>query len=234
MKFQGSFDELKSRISEAGVVGTWYEKGNQKQFKAKSGTALSWYSTTETVSFQGSEEDKEKLIGALGDMAREAVPAVTKKRIFVVHGHDVTAREQLELILHRLDLDPFVLVNTSGGGRTIIDALEGQIGKRPEVEFGIVLMTPDDMGYAKRDGEKEVKPRARQNVLLETGMLLSSLTRARVAILVKGFVELPSDVHGVIYLHFNDHVKEIVPKLAERLQLAGISITPEQIAKATT
>jgi len=42
------------------------------------------------------------------------------------------------------------------------------------------------MGYAKKDGPEKAEPRARQNVILETGMLLSSLTRARMAIVIKG------------------------------------------------
>jgi len=117
---------------------------------------------------------------------------------------------------------------------TIIESLERKIGKAGESRFGIVLLTPDDVGYAKRDGEKEAKPRARQNVIMEMGMLLSSLARERVAILVKGFVELPSDAAGIIYLHFNDHVKEVVPKLAERLQAYGIPLTAAQISSAAS
>ena len=89
----------------------------------------------------------------------------SSERIFVVYGHDETAREQLEVVLHRLALDPFVLGITSGSGLTIIEALEKEIlspnrGKR----FGIVLLTPDDMGYKKEDGPEEAEPRARQNV----------------------------------------------------------------------
>jgi predicted nucleotide-binding protein len=112
--------------------------------------------------------------------------------------------------------------------------MERQIGRTPEAEFGIVLMTPDDVGYAKRDGEQAAKPRPRQNVIMEMGMLLSSLTRERVAILVKGFVEQPSDAHGIIYLHFNDHVKEVVPRLAERLRTAGFCLDPSRITRAAT
>jgi predicted nucleotide-binding protein len=99
--------------------------------------------------------------------------------VFVVHGHDPGAREQLELVLHKLGLQPFVLQNTDGGGLTIIESLERMIGKNATSSFGIVLLTPDDMGYAKQDGEAEAKPRARQNVILEMGMLLASLTRER-------------------------------------------------------
>ena len=160
----------------------------------------------------------------------ESDPAAT--RVFLVHGHDEVAREQLERILMIFGLEPFVLQNTAGDGLTIIEALERQIGREPEAKFGIVLMTPDDVGYAKASGVDKADDRARQNVVMEMGMLLSSLTREKVVVLVKGHVELPSDAHGIIYLHFNTHVKEKATQLAERLSKAGFEITPEKITKA--
>ena len=63
-------------------------------------------------------------------------------------------------------------------------------------------------------------------MILETGMLLSSLTRARMAIVVKGHVELPSDLQGIIRFGYNDHVKEVVPKLCQRLKEAGFDLQP--------
>ena len=93
-------------------------------------------------------------------------------------------------------------------------------------------MTPDDFGYSKKDGDKKVEPRARQNVVLEAGMLLASLTRLRMAIIVKGHLEMPSDLQGVIHLAYNDHVKEIIPKLCQRLKEAGFDLQPIQIAAA--
>jgi predicted nucleotide-binding protein len=89
------------------------------------------------------------------------------------------------------------------------------------------------MGYAKAEGEAQAKPRARQNVILEMGMLLASLTRERVAILQKGFMEHPSDVAGIIYLTFKDHVKEAVPKLVGRFEAVGIHLDPAKIAEAS-
>lgn len=107
------------------------------------------------------------------------------------------------------------------------------IGKNAESSFGIVLLTPDDKGYAEAEGAENAKPRARQNVILEMGMLLSSLTRSRVAILQKGFIEHPSDVAGIIYIRFENDIREAVPKLVERLQAAGIHVEPGAIARAT-
>ena len=63
-------------------------------------------------------------------------------------------------------------------------------------------------------------------------MLLSSLTRKRCAILQKGFVEMPSNMGGVITIPFNDHVREAVPKLVQRLQDAGFRLDPTSIGIA--
>jgi predicted nucleotide-binding protein len=165
-------------------------------------------------------------------VAKPVALVKSKRQIFIVHGHDPEARDQLELALHRLGLEPFVLMNTSGGGKTIIEAPEGKIGRDYSSDFGIVLMTPDDVGYAKREGPERAEPRARENVILETGMLLSSLTRERMAIVVKGHVQIPSDLQGIIRYHYNDHVREIVPKLCQRLKETGFDLEPGQIAVA--
>ena len=63
-------------------------------------------------------------------------------------------------------------------------------------------------------------------------MLLSSLTRKRCAILTKGYVEMPSNMGGVITIPFNDHVKEAVPKLVQRLQEAGFNLDAKAIGIA--
>ena len=140
----------------------------------------------------------------------------------------------MELILHRLGLNPFVLANTSGGGLTIIEALENEIGPGGDsARFGIVLLTPDDMGYAKAEGDESAQPRARQNVVLEMGMLIAALGRSNVAILKKGHIEVPSDAAGILYLPFNNHVREAVPKLVDRLQKAGFRLGAEAIANAS-
>lgn len=184
--------------------------------------------------FDGPLAAKQQLSAAVeAILGTEVAKADGDRTIFVVHGHDGVAREQLELVLHRLGLKPFVLQNTDGGGLTIIERLEQMIGRNAASSFGIVLLTPDDMGYAKIDGEAQVKPRARQNVILEMGMLLASLTRERVAILQTGFMEHPSDVAGIVYIPFNSHVKEAVPKLVGRFQAVGINLDPAKIAEAS-
>lgn len=238
-RFKGSIEELKALIEGSGVKGAWKEEaGGKHSFRSHDDGVLNWWSGTGTLQVQGQAAGMAALEAALNKAAPAEAPAAPaavaapQRQIFIVHGHDNDARDQLELTLHRLDLEPFVLMNTSGEGKTLIEALEGKIGRDYSSDFGIVLMTPDDMGYAKKDGAERAEPRARQNVVLETGMLLSSLTRARMAIVVKGHVEIPSDLQGIIRFGYNDHVKEIVPKLCQRLKEAGFDLQPAQIAAA--
>lgn len=241
-KWTGTFEDLQVIVEGANLPGEWRVLDeNQHQFRARDGGILCWWKSTGKVLFQGPAPDREALREAVC-ASRDSLQTIAGKPpsrastkppvIFVVHGHDVESREQLELVLHRLHVTPFVLQNTAGGGLTIIEALERQIGQKPEAEFGIVLATPDDMGYAVPEGATAAKPRARQNVVLEMGMLMSSLGRERVAILQKGFVELPSDAQGIIYLRFEKSIKEVVPKLAERLQAAGFPLNPQDVTAA--
>lgn len=240
-KYHGTIEELRALLDKAGTKGTWDKEVQGKHsFRTKDGGVFNWWSSTGTVQIQGPSDAKARLEMAIEGRASELPSGSgapmpygrTPKHIFIVHGHDGDARDQLELALHRLGLQPFILMNTSGGGKTIIEALEGQIGRDYTSDFGIVLMTPDDFGYSKKDGATKAEPRARQNVILEAGMLLASLTRSRMAIVVKGHLEMPSDLQGVIHLGYNDHVKEIIPKLCQRLKEAGFDLNPTQIAAA--
>jgi predicted nucleotide-binding protein len=144
---------------------------------------------------------------------------VATNKVFIVYGHDVECREQLELLLRRMRLEPVILQNLVGGGQTIIEKLESNL----VVRYACVLLTPDDEGYpAGKPGQ--LRPRARQNVVLELGMFLVRLGRKRVAILHKGDLELPSDINGLIYIRFEKRVDEVKERLGAELQDAGFHI----------
>lgn len=236
--FKGTIDQLKELIAAANIHGEWSEGAGKHSFRSQDGGVLNWWPSKGTLQFQGKPEGKSPLEMALsgGAVMRPApvsvAATVAPSQIFIVHGHDASARDQMELALRRLGLEPFILMNSSGGGKTIVEALEGQIGRDFTSDFGLVLMTPDDVGYSQKDGETKAEPRARQNVVLETGMLLASLTRERMAIVVKGHLEMPSDLQGVIHFGYNDHVREIVPKLCQRLKEVGFDLSPQQISSA--
>ncbi|WP_449219945.1 TIR domain-containing protein [Tistrella mobilis] len=240
--FEGSADDLMEKVANAGVSGEWETDGQGKHcFRSKKGGILNFWPSKGTLQFQGKADPKAELEAIFSDKTEKIVLTTSKNgapvktsdhrtKIFVVHGHDHTALEQLELVLRRLNLDPYILQNNDGQSKTIIEALEQQIYR--EAAFGIVLMTPDDYGYSKAKGENERQPRARQNVVLEMGMVFASLGRESMVILKKGALEIPSDIDGVLRLEFNDHVKEIAVKLATRMKSAGIEIDDALIHKA--
>lgn len=144
---------------------------------------------------------------------------LANNKVFIVYGHDVGCREQLELLLRRMKLEPVILQNLVGGGQTIIEKLESSL----DVRYACVLLTPDDEGYASGKSD-QIRPRARQNVVLELGMFLVRLGRRRVAILHKGDLELPSDINGLIYIRFESRVDEVKERLGAELQEAGFQI----------
>jgi predicted nucleotide-binding protein len=236
LRFHGTHQELKERLLPLDLDGEWESQPNRVwKFRCRDRAGMLWSETKGTIWFDGPEASRtllsEKVRAAFGDAA-VAEPPAKDGVIFVVHGRDHDTRDQLELVLRRLGLEPFVLQVTGGGGDTLIEALERMIGKSAQSSFGIVLVTPDDLGHLKTEKPEDSKPRARQNVVLEMGMLLASLTRKRCAILQKGFVELPSNMGGVITIPFNDHVREAVPKLVQRLQEAGFKLDPTAIGLA--
>ena len=148
--------------------------------------------------------------------------AEQNRKVFVVYGHDQVARTQLEAMLRRWDLEPLIIDQLASSGNTIIEKLEEYI---PQANFGIVLATPDDLGYPK--GHEDLKMyRVRQNVVLEMGMLLACMGRSKVAILLKNTedMEKPSDIHGLIYIPFTSDVKETTVDLAKEMNKNGYYI----------
>jgi predicted nucleotide-binding protein len=242
-KFHGNIEGLQSKVAEHGLIGQWSETLNAHKFTAVDGGILLWYNSTHTLQCQGKGASKTKIDELILQLDGKSIieskpsPEVDSSEItptaFIVYGHDDTSREQLELILNKMNINHFILGKTSGKGLTLIEALESQVGKNGTANAGIVLLTPDDVGYSKRAGVDEAKDRARQNVILEMGMLIAKLGRTHTMILVKGDIERPSDTDGIIYLGFQKHVKEVIPKLAERLESCGFTVDYKKVTDAS-
>jgi predicted nucleotide-binding protein len=122
----------------------------------------------------------------------EPVAQELSRRVFLVHGHDEGARETVARFLMQLGFEPIILHEQANQGRTVMEKVEAH----GQVDFAVVLLTPDDQGCAK-GGTPE--PRARQNVLLELGYFLGRLGRAKVCALKRGTLEIPSDFAGVVW-----------------------------------
>lgn len=121
------------------------------------------------------------------------------KQVFIVHGHDDIAKLEMAAFIRSLNLEPIILHLQASSGRTIIEKIEHY----SNVGFGVVLYTPCDIGA--KVGALNSAYRARQNVVFEHGYLIGKLGRPRVAAVVKGQVETPNDISGVVYIPFDDN-----------------------------
>ena len=123
---------------------------------------------------------------------------IMEDRIFVVHGRNIGIRNEIELFIRRIGLTPIILAEQVNSGMTIIEKIE----KYSDVSYALVLYTPCDEGRMK--GERDLKDRARQNVIFEHGYMVAKLGRGKVIALVDRGVEIPGDLSGVIYISMQD------------------------------
>ncbi|MEZ5796815.1 MAG: nucleotide-binding protein [Paracoccaceae bacterium] len=144
-------------------------------------------------------------------------------RVFIVHGHDEKHLLEVKEILKSQGLTPVVLKDEPNGGATIIEKFE----KNSDVGFAIVLFTADDVGAAKSASDL-LKPRSRQNVVLELGYFIGKLTRARICALNDHGVELPSDFHGIVYTEL-DRGGAWRYKLLDELKHAGYTVDKNKL-----
>ena len=139
-----------------------------------------------------------------------------KNKVFIVHGHDSKAMNELKGFIQNLNLEPILLFEQDDLGKTIIEKFEHYAR---ECEFAFALLTPDDKLADELTGQE--KWRARQNVFIELGWFMNKLGREKVVMLYKGTVELPSDLLGVLYLPFRESIFEVSEKIRQRLSGQG-------------
>ena len=167
---------------------------------------------------------------------RKAKVPILSKKVFIVHGKDRKSLSELKTILKKLGLAPIVLHEQPSGSRTIVEKLE----KYSDVGYAFVILTPDDvfiptvLGHEIDKKKGTIKDlhfltgqlirRARQNVVLEFGYFMNLLGRDRVCCLYKGDVELPSDMHGIVYIPFKESVNECRDKIIKELRAVGYEI----------
>ncbi len=124
-------------------------------------------------------------------------------KCFVVHGRDEARKfEVARFIENDLRKRAIILHEQPNKGRTIIEKFEDY----SKVDFAVALWTADDEGKLK--SEPDLKNRARQNVIFETGFFIGKLEKKNLIVLYKDGVEIPSDHSGVIFLPLANNWKD--------------------------
>lgn len=136
---------------------------------------------------------------SLENLEKKSAVPLDNKSVFIVHGHHGEAKQEVARFLERLGLNAIILHEQASGSKTIIEKIEAHTN----VGYGVVLYTDCDVGSTK-SAPDDLKSRARQNVVFEHGFLMGKLGRDKVTALVKGDVETPNDISGVVYIGMND------------------------------
>jgi predicted nucleotide-binding protein len=166
--------------------------------------------------------------GDLDTPSVDALPA--KSRVFVVHGRDLNARDQVFMFLRSIGLDPIewsqALQMTGKATPYIGEVLDAAFEHAQAI---LILMTPDEIAhlrieFASSPGDPETLPaeQPRPNVLFEAGMALGRKSD-RTVIVEVGNIRPFSDIQGKHVVRLDDSPQRR-KDLAQRLRTAGCSV----------
>ena len=125
------------------------------------------------------------------------------KRPVVFVGSSTEGFEYAKALQTNLDYSCQVVLWSQGVFGLSKGTLEDLACKLGNVDFGVLVVTPDDMVESR--GERAASPR--DNVLLELGMCIGALGRERSFLIYDRTCEikLPSDLAGITHANFQPH-----------------------------
>ena len=179
-------DSSMDTIAQTGLQAIWYPHGQHECIEI----LLNQLALDVLMAFNENDEVQEEK-----KMASQA-----KQRVFIVHGHDNAAKQEMARTLENAGFEAIILHEQADTGLTIIEKIE----RYTDVNYAVVLYTECDLGRSKEDPVEKEKNRARQNVVFEHGYLIGKLGRDHVSALVKGNVETPGDISGVVYTKMDE------------------------------
>jgi CBS domain-containing protein len=152
------------------------------------------------------------------------------RRVFVIHGRNLRARDALFEFLRATGLEPLEwseVLTQLGPSPQVEDILRRGLASARAI---VVLLTGDDEARLRgplqsvfdTDLETQFRPQARQNVLFEAGMALG-LMPDRTVVIQLGTVKPFSDVIGRHILRMDDSAPKR-NELAQRLRAAGCKV----------
>jgi predicted nucleotide-binding protein len=121
---------------------------------------------------------------------------IASRKVFLVHGRDENAKNEVALFLRKIGLEDIVLHQRANRGRNLLTKFQEEA---EGASFAVILMTPDDDGGLAGGPQQK---RARQNVVFELGFFIGKLETPRVAALIVPGVEPPSDFDGICWIEF--------------------------------
>lgn len=123
-----------------------------------------------------------------------AIPDESYKepRVFISHGRANDWHEVQAFIEKDVDLQTLELAQEPNQGRTVLQKLDQESSR---CDFAVIVMTGDDTDSAGN-------VRARENVMHEIGYFQGKLGMKAVCLLHEEGTNIPSNIHGLVYVPF--------------------------------
>jgi predicted nucleotide-binding protein len=136
---------------------------------------------------------------------------IMKNKIFIVHGHNNELKlEVARFVESDFKKEAIILHEKPSKGREVLGKFEDEAN----VDLAIAIWSKDDLGQLNKDGEN-LKPRARQNVIFETGYFIGKLGRDKVIVILEDGIEAPSDYSGIMYISSSDWKYKLGQEITE-------------------
>ncbi len=150
------------------------------------------------------------------------------RRVFVISGSDEEMKKAVTKALTKLWLTPIVLCEEPGHGKKIVD----QSADYADVNFVVVLLSPDEYAYAKTDEHSKRKLRPQQDVIFELGFVLGKLGKDKVMVLFResDTFEVPTIFASLKVTAFDDRDSWKLALLRE-LASSGYVVDGDRILK---
>ena len=159
----------------------------------------------------------------LNEPSTDLTPAVTDdvfvEKVFLVTGSDEAANHLVARVIKKWGFEVITLDEQPNRGRTRIEKFENC---RDNVDFAVILLTPDDIGKSK---DEQGKPRLRPSLdsIFGLGACMTHPGRDRICCLYKGKLELPSTMDGIIPIPM-DPYGGWKWKLVREMKAAGLPV----------
>jgi predicted nucleotide-binding protein len=169
--------------------------------------ALSYVTTREGLP-ETATQSAVRLADGIAEEIRHPDRLQTAGNVFLVHGHDLEFRDEVESFLEDVGVRSVVLARAEVHSRSLLDRFESLA---LQASFAVVLLSPDDVGSSRRQydspggGERTLRYRARQNVILELGFFYGRLGWDKVTVIQRAAenpwpeFERPSDLAGAVF-----------------------------------
>ena len=239
LKFEKTQKEFKDLLFASGIMGKWVNMVSKYRFRWDNGGSFDWWPKNGIILFEGASNAddslKRGLFKILFNVAeiKETPFLQLKTKVFVVCGEDKQAQDRLEQVLDELHLGANVLTSNNEKGLFIAEALGSQKTRQDDKVFGIVLLTADYHGTRQVNDLDKARSLYGPGLMLETGLLLSTLKADQLVILSKKGMTLPTKIRGMNYIHYENSIAEVKSALIQQMKKAGLNLTVKKTPSAS-